>query len=446
MDDDVFYKWGGGLGPDLLRIERAEREFLYTADGDRIVDAAAGAAVANLGHSLDVGDAYGEQAAELGYVSLSRFAADPPSDLAARLAEVTPGDLTAAFFGTSGSEAIETAIKLARAYHRERGRPEKSVVISRWESYHGATLGALSASGNTGRREAFTPLLHRWPKIPPAYPYRWSYDGTPEEQAIAAASELEDAIRREGPDSIAAFLFEPVSGASIPAAHPHPAYFQEVRRICDAYDVLLIADEVMTGFGRTGRLFACDRFEFVPDVLVLGKGLAAGYAPVSATVVREEIAEAFDAEDGGSFAHGHTYFGHPPTAAVALEVLDRYTDDVFAQGRAAGERLEENLTPLSDHPMVGDLRRCGLMVGVELVADRATKEPFEPSLDVAERVYDRALAEGVYVYPGGGSVAGTAGDHLMLAPPLTTSDESIDRIGAVVTDAIDAVHAEVTGS
>ena len=444
MDSHVFHKWGAGVDPDLPRIVDAEAEFLHTADGDRIVDAAAGAAVVNLGHSLDVGEAYARQAETLGYVSMSRFGADAPERLAARLSDLTPGDLTATFFGTAGSEAVETAIKLAHAYHRERGRPEKAVVVSRWGSYHGATLGALSAGGNTGRREPFSPLLHRWPKIPPAYPYRWDYEGSPADQAVAAARELETAIRREGPSTVAAFVLEPVSGASIPGAHPHPAYFREVRRICDEYDVLLIADEVMTGFGRTGHRFAVERFEFVPDVLVLGKGLSSGYAPVSAAVVREPIASAFDARDGGTFGHGHTYFGHPPSAAVALEVLEQYTDEVIRAGRAAGERLGEALAPLEDEPIVGDLRRCGLLAGIEFVADPDSKEPFDPDLNVAERVYDRALEAGVYVYPGGGSVDGVAGDHCMVAPPLTTSDDSIDRIGAVLREAIAAV-AEAVG-
>lgn len=443
MDSHVFHKWGAGIDPDVPRIVDAEREFLHTADGDRLVDAASGAAVVNLGHSLDVGDTYRRQAASFGYVSMSRFTVDVTEELAARLADLTPGDLAATFFGTSGSESIETAIKLARAYHREQGRPGRAAVVSRWGSYHGATLGALSAGGNTGRREPYAPLLHRWPKIPPAYPYRWDYEGSREEQAVAAARELEATIRREGPSTIAAFVFEPVSGASIPGAHPHPAYFREVRRICDDYDVLLIADEVMTGFGRTGHLFACERFEVVPDVLVLGKGLTSGYAPVSAAIVRKEVADAFHSDGEASFGHGHTYFGHPPSAAVALEVLGSYTEDVIKQGRAAGERLGEHLAPLADHPMVGDVRRCGLLAGVEFVADRETKEPYDPDLGVAERVYDRALDDGVYVYPGGGSVEGAAGDHVMVAPPLVTSDESIETIGAVLGDAIDDVYDDV---
>lgn len=443
--NSVFYKWGGGMAPDFPRIESAEDEFLVTEDGTQIIDAASGAAVTNLGHSVDgVGDVMANQAERLDYISLSHFTAKAPERLADHLTDLTPGDLNAAFFVTSGSEAVESAIKLARAYHRRRGRSDKSVVVSRWQSYHGATLGALSASGNTSRRVQYRPLLKDWPKISPAYPYRWEHDGSPEEAARAAARELESIIRQEGANTVAAFVAEPVSGASIPAAHPHPAYFEEVRRICDEYDVLFIADEVMTGFGRTGEMFATERFDVVPDMMALGKGLSGGFAPISATVVREDVAAEFHSETDGSFDHGHTFAGHPISAAVADHVLAKYNDDALAGGRRAGERLRSGLEPLDDHPIVGDVRRCGLMLGVEFVADRGTKAPFDSDMEVAKRVYNRALRDGVYVYPGGGSVDGVAGDHCMLTPPLTTSDESLDEIAATLVDAVDAVHEEVS--
>ena len=443
-DNSVFYKWGGGMEPDFPRVESAEDEYLITENGERIVDAASGAAVTNLGHSVEgVGRVFAEQSERLDYVSLSHFTAEPPERLADRLTDMTPGDLNAAFFVTSGSEAVESAIKLAHAYHSRRGRDRKSVVISRWQSYHGATLGALSVSGNTGRRAPYRSLLRSWPKIPPAYPYRWDYGGSPERQARVAARELETAIKQEGADNVAAFVAEPVSGASIPAAHPHPAYFAEIRRICDEYDVLFIADEVMTGFGRTGELFASERFDVVPDMLALGKGLSAGLAPISATVVSESIAAAFDSESDDSFDHGHTYSGHPISTAVADHVLSRYDADLLACARRAGERLGDGLEPLDTHPMVGEVRRCGLMLGVEFVEDRETGEPFDPAADVSHRVYDRALDGGVYVYPGGGSADGVAGDHCMVAPPLTTSDEALDEIATTLLEAVDAVHEEV---
>ncbi|MFC7233503.1 aspartate aminotransferase family protein [Saliphagus sp. GCM10025308] len=443
--DSMFYKWGGGIDPDHPRIVDAEDEYLTTESGDRIIDAAAGAAVANLGHNIEgLPDVLAEQAESVDYVSMSYFSHETTERLADQLVDRTPGDLSAAFFTGSGSEAVESAIKLAREYHRNTGNPDKHVVISRWQSYHGATLGALSAGGNTTRRTPYRPLLQDWPKITPAYPYRWEYEGTPEEQARAAARELERTIVQEGEEHVSAFIAEPVSGASIPAARPHPTYYEEVRRICDEYDVLFVADEVMTGFGRTGPMFACEHYDVVPDILVVGKGLSAGTAAISASVVREHVASVFDAAADGSFDHGHTYSGHPISAAAALYVLEQYTDDVLEAGRANGRRLEAALAPLADHPMVGDFRRCGLMLGLEFVADRKTKRPFDPDRKVAKRVFREALADGVYTYPGTGSVNGVAGDHCMLAPPLPTSDEAIDRIASVVDDAVRTVYDDLS--
>lgn len=442
----LFHKWGGGIDPDFPRIERAYDEFLVTEDGRELVDAAAGAAVVNLGHSVPgVADVAGEQLSEVSYLSLSHFAHDAPDELAASLAAVSPGDLNTAFFVNSGSEATETAFKLARTYHRLTGNPQKQTIIGRWQSYHGATLGALSASGNTTRRSEYKPMLQGWPHIPPAYPYRWSYDGTREEQAIAAARELETAIKQEGPETVAAFIAEPVSGASIPAAHPHPAYYEEIRRICDAYDVLFIADEVMTGFGRTGRLFAVEHFDVVPDLMTLGKGISGGYAPISATMIRDGVAEPFENSSDHPFAHGHTFGGNPLSAAIALHVVDQYTDAVLETGRKRGEKLAAELSPLREHPIVGDFRRVGAMVGIEFVADRETKAPFDPDLNVGKRVYDHALEAGVYTYPGSGSVDGLAGDHLMLTPPLTIGEESVERVAEAVRAAVDSV-AETVGS
>ncbi|THE64159.1 aspartate aminotransferase family protein [Salinadaptatus halalkaliphilus] len=446
MEDqnDVFYKWGGGIDPEFLAIDRAYDEFLVTDDGREIVDAAAGAAVVNLGHSLDgLEDTISDQLEDVAYLSLSHFTNEAPERLADELTTRAPGDLNAAFFANSGSEANETAFKLARAYHRERGSPTKHQVVGRWQSYHGATLGALSASGNTSRRAAYEPQLQNWPHIPPAYPYRWQYDGTPEQQAVAAAGELETVIKQEGPETIAAFVAEPVSGSSIPAAHPHPAYYAEVRRICDEYDVLFIADEIMTGLGRTGPQFAVERFDVVPDILTVGKGLSGGYTPISAALVCDDIAETFAADRERSFDHGHTFSGNPLSAAIAADVLERYTDDLLATGRERGAQLEAELETLRDHPMVGDFRRAGAMIGLEFVADRETKAPFDPDLNVATRIYEHAMDRGVYTYPGSGSIDGVAGDHLMLAPPLTIGEDAVQTVGEVVVDAVETVADEV---
>jgi adenosylmethionine-8-amino-7-oxononanoate aminotransferase len=439
----VFYKWGGGIEPDVPTVDYAHDEFLVTTEGDELVDAASGAAVTNLGHSVPgVDQTFEAQSSEVSYLSLSHFSHDATERLAERLADRSPGDLSKVFFTNSGSEANESAFKLARTYHRVRGDTEKSVIVSRWQSYHGATFGALSASGNTLRRRGYEPYLADWEHVSPAYPYRWPFEGSPEEQARAAARELETTIRQRGADTVAAFVAEPVGGASIPAAAPHPAYYQEVRDICDEYDVLFVADEVMTGFGRTGPMFAVEHYGVVPDVMTLGKGLTAGYTPMSAMLVHDRVAEVFD-DDDVSFAHGHTFGGNPLSAAVANHVLDRYTTDVLDRGRAVGDRLASELDDLRDHPMVGDFRAKGPMIGVEFVADVDTGAPFDPERKVYEQVYDAALERGVYTYPGRGCVDGVAGDHLMLSPPLTTSDASVSRIAAAVLGAVEAVYEDV---
>lgn len=441
---NVFYKWGGGMNPDFPQIRRAYDEFLVTEDGRELVDAAAGAAVVNLGHSVPgIEDAAETQLSNVSYLSLSHFSHEATEELATTLASITPGDLNAAFFVNSGSEANEMAFKLARAYHRETGNPHKSTIIGRWQSYHGATLGALSATGNTSRRSEYEPMLQSWPHVPPAYPYRWKYEGTEKEQAIAAARELETVIKQEGPETVAAFIAEPISGASIPAAHPHPAYFEEIRRICDKYDVLFIADEVMTGFGRTGTMFAMDRFDVVPDMVTLGKGMSGGYTPISATMVRDEIATKFEHESGQSFSHGHTFGGNPLSAAIAAHVVDQYTDSVLETGRKRGAQLAAELDDLRDHPIVGNVRHVGAMIGIELVADRETKAPFDPDLNVNKRVYEQALQRGVYTYPGSGSVDGIEGDHLMLTPPLTISEDTVKTVSTAVLEAINDVAETV---
>lgn len=447
MDSHLFYKWGAGVDADLPRIVDAHDEFLVTESGEELVDAAAGAAVANLGHSVPgASDALYEQAESVPYVTLSSFSCEPSERLAEVLTDCTPDGLDTAYFVNSGSEAVEAAIKLSHAYHRNRGNPERTTVVSRWQSYHGATLGALSVSGNTGRRRAYDLLLDDGPKISPAYPYRWGFEGSPEEQAVSAAAELETTIRQTGEETVSAFIAEPVGGASIPAAYPHPSYYREVRRICDEYDVLFIADEIMTGFGRTGPRFAVERFDVAPDIMVVGKGLSSGYAPISATLLHDDIVAGLDQDYGRQYQYqqGHTFGGNPLSAAVAAHVVERYTDDVLATGRERGQQLVTALAPLDDHPAVGEVRHAGAMIGIELVANQETKEPFDSDLRIYDRIYREALERGVYVYPGKGSVAGIAGDHVMLSPPLTIGESSVEQVADVVVGSIDSVYGDVT--
>lgn len=440
----VFYKWGAGVDPDHPTIESAHDEFLVTDEGEQIIDAASGALVVNLGHSPpDVSEQMAEQAETLAYVSTSHFENEPVERLGDRLELITPDPLSSTFFVNSGSEANETAMKLARAYHLACGDAQKSTIISRYQSYHGATIGTLSVSGNPDRKSTFDPLLTDNPKIEPAYPYRWDHSGSPEEQAIAAARELERVITREGPETVSAFIAEPVSGSSLAAAHPHPAYFQEVRRICDRYDVLFIADEVMTGFGRTGEYFAVDHFDVVPDILTVGKGLSSGYAPIGAAIVHEKIASEFDSASEHSFNHGHTFSANPLSSQVADCVVEKYSEELLANVRDLGELLYAELEPLEVHPNVGEIRQIGLMLGVEFVRDADSKEPFPPEEAVNERVSEACFDEGVYVYPGSGSVDGRAGDHLLLGPPFVTSEESIRKIADVVKRSVRDVLGSV---
>ncbi len=440
----TFYKWGSGVGPDNRTIDHAHDEFLITEDGERIIDGASGALVVNLGHSVSaVADRMKSQAEDVAYVSTSYFRNEPTERLAERIESLTPGPLSASFFVNSGSEANETAIKLARSYHLARGNDRKQTVISRYGSYHGATLAALSVSGNPGRRSEYEPLLRNPPRIDPAYPYRWEHTGTPEEQAIEAARELRTVIERNGPETVAAFIAEPVSGSTLGAAHPHPAYYREIRRICDEYDVLFIADEVMTGFGRTGEFFAVDHAGVTPDILTVGKGLSGGYAPIAAAIAHERIADAFEASGEHAFEHGHTFSANPLSTEVAACVVDNYTDELLADVRRLGDRLYGELEGLEGHPHVGDIRYLGLMLGIELVADEATKRPFPSELNLSKRVFRACLDRGVYVYPGSGSVDGRRGDHILVGPPFITSEDSIDRIAAVLESEIRRVTDEV---
>jgi adenosylmethionine-8-amino-7-oxononanoate aminotransferase len=440
----ILHQWGRTEGT-LPRIERAYDEFLVTADGEEIIDATSGLVVVNLGHSLDgVDEVMAEQVRDVAFVAPTQFTTDALDRLADALAAMTPESLNTSFFVSSGSQAVESALKLARVYHRRRGNPEKTTFVSRWQSYHGATLGALSLTGRTPQRTQYRPLLKEWSHIEPAYPYRWDYSGTPEQQARAAARKLETTIRQQGAETVAGFIAEPISGASLPAARPHSAYYEEVRRICDEYDVLFIADEVMAGFGRTGKAFSIDHHGVVPDVMTVGKGLSSGYAPISAMVIDDEIAAAFEGDPEHSFDHGFTYAGNPVSAAVATHVLDHYSPSLYADVRDRGATLREAIAPLEDHPNVGQVRHEGLLFGIEFVADADTKEPFDPNLQVSKRMQEAAFERGAFVYPGTGCVDGVAGDHITVAPPLTTSDESLERIATILRETVETITERVT--
>ena len=430
-----------------LRVAvRGEGSYFWDAAGRRYLDGAAGFVVSNLGHgNAEVAEAMAQQARTLALAPFTMFANEPALRLAERLARYTPGDLNHAAFVSGGSEAVEVAIKLARQYWVERGRPSKYKVIGRWQSYHGNTLGALSVGGNRPRRRPYEPLLLDLPKIPPCYPYRCPPGVPPEAWGERGADYLEEAIVAAGPDTVAAFIAEPVVGATLGSAPAPPGYFQRIRQICDRYDVLFIADEVMTGFGRTGRRFGIEHWDVVPDIMAVAKGISAGYVPLGAAICTTRVYEAFRPPHGsGQFVNLFTYGSNPLCCAVGDVVL-RITEEQDLAGRAArlGAYLRDRLSPVLASPIVGDLRGLGLMLGLEFVQDTATREPFPPSARVAARVAAAALARGVFIYPGVGTVDGTRGDHVMIAPPLTVSEAECDELAAAVLDAVDAVAREL---
>lgn len=435
--DSTWLHKGGTPSPDLPTITDAYDEFLVTASGTELIDAISGSHAVNLGHSVPgMAEVVTEQLDQVSLIDTGGFTHTPGEQLADKLAEMTPGDLNTVFFANSGSEANEAAFKLARA---AAAPPRKHLIVGRWQSYHGATLGALSASGRSMYRQRFRPLLKDWPHIEQAYPYRWRFSGSPEEQGIAAARELETTIRREGPENVAAFVAEPIGGSSLPAAHPHPAYYREIRRICTEHDVQFVADEILVGFGRTGTLFASEHFDVVPDMMTISKGLTNGYSPMSAVMIRDGIAAGFTDDVGKRFNHGHAFGGNPLSAAVASHVVDQYTDSLLRQCRKRGDKLAAALDPLRSHPNVGDIRYKGLLLGIELVADRSEKRPFAPDCNVAHLIAREALDRGVCIAPSTGTVDGIAGDQVMVSPPLIVSEDAISEIAAALVDSIETV-------
>ncbi|MBV2361602.1 aspartate aminotransferase family protein [Thalassococcus sp. CAU 1522] len=416
--------------------------YLIDAAGKRYLDGSGGAAVSCLGHGDPaVTEAIKAQLDKLAFAHTGFFTSEPAEALADLLIEHAPGDLDRVFLLSGGSEAAEAAIKLARQYWVERGEPKRSRLIARKQSYHGNTIGALSAGGNEWRRQQFGPLLLDVSHIDPCYEYRLRRDDESlEEYGLRAAQALEDEILRVGPDTVMAFMAEPVVGATAGALAPAPGYFKRIREICDRYGVLLILDEVMCGMGRTGSLFACEQDGVAPDILCIAKGLGAGYQPIGAMLCTAEIYDAI-AAGSGFFQHGHTYIGHPTAAAGGLAVVNAIIqrgliDRVQTQGEALRLRLEHRF---GQHPHVGDIRGRGLFRGIELVEDRATKAPFDPKRGVAAKIKKAAFAEGLICYPMSGTIDGRQGDHILLAPPFIIEDHQIDELTDKLERAIAAV-------
>lgn len=412
-------------------LVRGEGVYVYDDQGKQYLDAAAGIGVVSIGYGRQrVADAIARQAAQLPYVASNMFRNEPAERLAAQVASFTPGDLHSIHFTSGGSEAVEVAFKIARQYHYERGRKSKHLVVSRWTSYHGATLGALSATGHVGRRKKFTPLLLDWPHIPPVYCYRCPYDKHYPGCGLPCAHALEQKLVEVGPDNVMAFVAEPVVGAAGGAIVPPPEYLPIVREICSRYDVLFIADEVLTGFGRTGRRFAVNHWQVVPDMITMAKSLSGGYAPLGAVAVSARIRAVFE-DKGVPFDHVFTYAANPISTAAASEVLAIWEEeDLTGQAAQVGEYLLRQLATLKEHRIVGDVRGLGLMTAVEFVQDRATREPFPAGKQIAKLVGKTALRNGLITYPGTGMADGQRGDVVSLFPPLTLTPQQADELVA----------------
>jgi adenosylmethionine-8-amino-7-oxononanoate aminotransferase len=421
--------------------------WLIAEDGRRILDGSGGAAVSCLGHQHPrVIEAIARQASKLAYAHTGFFSSEPAELLADRLVGDEPGGLAYAYLVSGGSEAIEASIKLARQYFIESGQPQRQRFIARRQSYHGNTLGALAAGGNAWRREPYAPLLSSaFSHVTPAFAYHEKRDDESEADFVTRlAAELEAEFQRLGPDTVAAFIAEPVVGATAGCVPPPEGYFRAVRDICNRHGALLILDEVMCGMGRTGTLHAWEQEGIAPDIQAIAKGLGGGYQPIGAMLASADIIDTIR-QGSGAFQHGHTYLAHPLACAAALEV-QRVIDEekLLERVRELGSMLERRLTErFGNHRHVGDIRGRGLFQAIELVADRASRAPFDPALKLNQRIKAAALERGLACYPGGGTVDGRSGDHVLLAPPyIATSndiDMIVDRLGAAVDSALKTV-------
>ncbi|MDR0207664.1 MAG: aspartate aminotransferase family protein [Pseudomonas putida] len=414
--------------------------YLIDSTGRRYLDASGGAAVSCLGHSdAEVIEAIRRQVGQLAYAHTSFFTTEVMEELADFLVARAPAGLESVYFVSGGSEAVETALKLARQYFVEIGQPARKHVIARRQSYHGNTLGALAAGGNEWRRRQFEPLLIDVSHVSPCYAYREQRDGeTTEQFATRLAQELEAEILRLGADNVMAFIAEPVVGATLGAVTAVPGYFKQVREVCDRHGVLLILDEVMCGMGRTGSLFAAEQEGISADLITIAKGLGAGYQPIGATLVSARIRDAI-ANGSGYFQHGHTYIGHATACAAALAVQKTIESrGLLSQVQTLGDALQARLVDtLGQHAHVGEIRGRGLFRGIELVADRQARTPFDPALKLHARIKKAAMAEGLMCYPMGGTVDGQFGDHILLAPPFIIDSSHIDEIAQKLAKAID---------
>ena len=422
---------------------RGEGCWIHTAEGRRLLDAAGQAAVVSIGHGVsEIGRAMAEQSSQIAFAHTSQFHSASAEKLAARLLALAPPNFRTGgrvYFTSGGSEATETAIKLVRQYHLEREQPARYRVVSRRQGYHGSTLGAMTVSGNVARRAPYQPLLAEWGHIAPCFCYHCPFEKKFPECGIACANDLESFLDQNDAEGVAAFIFEPVVGATLGAAVPPDGYAQRIAEICRRRGILLIADEIMSGMGRTGKPFAVQHWNIQPDVILVGKGIASGYGPLGAVLVADHVAEVFE-RGSGAFQHGFTYQAHPVTTAAGNAVLEYIeAHKLFDRVTAASDVLRSQLSSLQSHPHVGEIRGLGLLLAIEFVKDKAISEPFPKQDNIAERIRQAALEENVLTYPSQGCIDGLRGDHILLAPPFIITPEESAIIARALMSALGRV-------
>jgi len=422
---------------------KGEGAYIIGGDGKRYLDGSSGAYVSNIGHGVpEIAEAIYKQCQKLEFAHRTQFVTEPLLEMSDLLAAISPGDLKAVYFTSSGSESNETAIKLARRFHVLNGNGEKHVMLSRWLSYHGNTLGAQSLSGITRLRDEDFPLLHDWPQVAPCYCFRCPFDKHHPACDIQCAHDLEHIILKMGPKYVAAFFVEPIVGSSCPGAVPPPEYFEIIRHICDKYSVLLVADEVITSFGRTGKYFCMEHWEIVPDILTVGKGTSCGYSPLGATIISERIYEMLR-DHLGQFGPGHTLNFNPVsiTAGIAVQKYIR-KHDLINKAIPLGDYLFGRLKELSQrHSIIGNIRGKGLLAGLELVKQNGGMEPFPPEASIAKKIAVAAMRQGLVPYPSRNGFKGKTLDFISVAPPLVITREQIDELITKLDAAISNVSS-----
>lgn len=427
-------------------IDYGEGVFLYDKSGKRYLDGSGGVHVVSVGHGVkEIAEVAGEQTRRCAFAFNAHFTSEPQHALAAKVLEMAPEGMARVYFVSGGSEANEVALAIARQYYIERGKPSKHRFVARWRSFHGTTIGAISMTGHSIRRTSYMPYLLNFPHIEPSFCYRCTFGKTYPRCDLDCAWDLERTIKNEGPDSIAGFIAEPVVGTTAGAVVPPKEYFPIVRDICDRYDVLLVADEVITGGGRTGKNFGMQHWGVTPDIITMGKGLASGYTPLAAIILHDKVFSTFaQGPVPSTFFIGHTYSGNPVSCAVGLavqEYIQRHdlVNHCAEIGAYLKQRMEERL---SSRPIVGDIRGIGLLLAIEFVKDRATHATFERKLRVAETFNRMAFENGLVLISGNGTVDGYQGDHILVTPPFTLSRSEADLIVDLLEKtAIDLEHS-----